>query len=79
MKKLNLLITLLLLCSLFTRFNAQTQDSTIVWLKLDSEPEFPGGDRALNSFWENNFNPNHRRVKSNNNDAESNLRLTNKG
>jgi periplasmic protein TonB len=68
MKNLNILITILCLCLFSNKVNAQTTDSTIIWLKLDSDPEFPGGDRALSSFWDNNFNPNTRHVKSKNNE-----------
>jgi hypothetical protein len=64
MKNLNILLIVLCLCLFSTEIIAQTTDSTIHFIKLDSDPEFPGGDRALNAFWYSNFNPNYRRVKS---------------
>lgn len=49
---------LLFFCLQFNSLLAQQTDTTnIVWRKLDAEPEFPGGNRGLNAFWNQNFRP----------------------
>ncbi len=42
----------------FHTLSAQKIDSTnVVWVKFDVDPEFPGGNRALDAYWKNNFRP----------------------